>query len=70
MAKKTLKVKKNHDGVFKFTVHFIGIGSNVQDAWSDVVENIGMHGLGSIPSRREIKLIEQEPQVTLGECHG
>jgi hypothetical protein len=57
-----LKVKKGHNGVFQFEIYLNGIGSNVDEAWEDVLDSIGQIGLGPMPQRTQIKLVDQEPE--------
>jgi hypothetical protein len=61
MPKPSLKVKKNHNGVFQFDIYLNGVGTNPTEAWEDVLESIGQIGLGPKPPRSQTKLIDQEP---------
>jgi hypothetical protein len=55
---KSLKVKKGHNGVFQFTVCMNGMGKTALDAWLDVCDGINSDGLGGMPQRKDIELIE------------
>ena len=60
--KKSLKVKKNHNGVFRFTVYFMGVGKTAKQAWDSVDESICQEGIGKMPPRSQVIIMDQEPE--------
>jgi hypothetical protein len=62
MATKSLKVKKNHTGIFQFAIYLNGAGKNPKEAWESVQDNLDFDDLGRMPDKSDIKLIDQEPE--------